>query len=233
LLVALKTSVQGSISYERNVLEQTEKLLHTETKRRMANPKEHAEAIRIRARVRSLVRSVCATTAFGFFCLLDKQGELDGVVAQAEALVEAFNEKATHTSIWFGIMRGKVLANDLEAVRGINNEVRELLNQMSIGIKSSDAEEIRDAADRAKQVASVLATEAQQLVEEAIEAARKAASGISKAQRKNEEIDPAATKAALQTIKKSFLDFDMPAAQPVKAAKAKRTLDIEESARGL
>lgn len=229
LLVALKTSIQGNVNTWSNDIERSEERVHTETVRTYADRAEHDRAVQTRSKVRSLLRSVCAQTNFGLLCPEERREQLDAAIAEVSKVVADFNSTAKYSLVWAGVVTGSIAATDLQAVRSINSEVRDMIDAMRNGITAKDASAARDAAERAQQIAQMLAKDAQDLVAEAVQATRKAASAIVKAgkDRKPEalEIAEVNTTVALNVLsakRGAFLDFDIEAA-PVPINGAART----------
>src|SRR5262245_49180805 len=74
LLVSLKSSVRGNVSYIRRDLENEEKMKdgssHSrwETERTIEDLKEHERAVETRTKARNVIGKVCAHSAFGLLC---------------------------------------------------------------------------------------------------------------------------------------------------------------------
>lgn len=233
-MVALKTSTSGNVSYLKSGESEQQNADGSvsstwETTRIVADPNEHKRAVQVRSRVRSLIRSACAKTAFCFICPLERRATLDANIEEARSLVKEFNNGAVHNRVEFNILIGEIAPTDVEAIRAINSEVRDLMQQMAVGIGGKDAEAIRDAADRAKQVAEMLQASVKEVVDETVAIARKAASGIAKAQRNGTDI--AIDKDAIKAIKsssRSFIDFAEDVEPAPAAPKAGRSqIDLE------
>jgi len=214
LLVSLKTSLRGNINYQTQELE-TDHTTETgqrrarwETTRTVYDPAEHEAAVKARGKARSLLTSVCAQSAFGLLCREDRAADLERAVSDAREVVEAFNRSARLTTIGLYVIVGRVAADDVEAVRAINSEVRDLVQDMEAGIKSLDVKAVRDAANKARSIGQMLTPEAQASVQEAIEAARTVARAIVKAgETAAAEIDERAL-ATLAEARTAFLDLD-------------------------
>lgn len=214
LLVGLSTSVKGNVNYVKNVIEDD----HTtgdgsrkavwETQRTILDPVEFEAATKTRAKARSIVGSVCATSAFGYLCPESNADELDKALAEARKLCEDFNRTAKLTRISFNAITGRIAPDDLAAVRAINGEVRELLSDMEEGIKNLDVKMVRDAAGRVKQLGSMLTPEAQARIQIAIDAARKTATKmVAAGETAAVEIDRR-TLTTLAEARTAFLDLD-------------------------
>lgn len=214
LLVNLKTQISGNVKYSTVTLE-AEHLTQDgmqkakwETERTLIDPPEHEVAKRVRNLIRTAMVRCCAQSAFGLLCPESKVGELEIAITEAREAARNFNKSAKFTKVSVYVMTGKIAPDDVEAVRAINSEVRELLSRMEAGVRNLDAEEIRKAAAWAKGLGSMLSPVAAERVQVAIEAARKAARQIAKAG------ETAATKVDLEAIKRitesrlAFLDLD-------------------------
>jgi hypothetical protein len=214
LLVALKTSIQGNVNYKTLTLESDhitetgERKARWETERTVIDPKEHEAAIRARSLARSKIQCACANSAFGLLCPEAKADALATAVEEARAIVAQFNSSASLTRLSFNIITGRIAPDDIEAIRAINNEMSDLLASMAEGLSNLDVTKVRDAANKARAVGSMLTTEAQERVQAAIDVARKTARAIVQAGTEGAvEIDRAAIRKVLDS-RTAFLDVD-------------------------
>lgn len=235
LLVALKTTVSGNVHYHKQELGTTNEgdaeVAKWETERTIKDPVEFKAAGQVRMKARGLIINVCAQSTFGLLCPEDKAARLAEAIIKAHAMADAFNAKAKVTRINVNVIAGRVAADDVEATRAINGEVRELLQRMESGLKKMNVEEIRDAAKRAKALSSIVAPEANGRLQTAIDVAREAARKLVKAgETAAREVDKEAIKA-LKASRTAFLDLDdAPAVDTVKPkVKPKaRALDLTQ-----
>jgi hypothetical protein len=231
LLVGLSTSIKGNVTYDKT--ETVERLTEGgaliaewETEKTVIDPKEHELAVEIRAKARSIVGSVCASTAFGFLCPESERPALDKAFAEAKALCNEFNRTAKVTRIKFSAITGTIAPDDVTAIRAISSEVSTLLQDMKEGIAALDPELIRDAAKRATQLGNMLSPEAQERLGDGIKAARKLATEMKKAgEQVAIEID-ATIIAKLDSARTSFLDLDGETDLQTPADTSGRVLDL-------
>ena len=187
LIVVLRTNITGNVTYIKSMIEAEyvtddgKKRARWETERTIIDPAEHEEATKIRSKVRQTIAGICVQTAFGLLCPENKAPLLDTAIGEARTLAEEFNGRASTTRIATYVIAGKVAADDVEAVRAINSEVRDLMEVMEKGLASLDVKAVRDAADKARALGSMLSDDAASRVKEAIAVARKAATDIVKA----------------------------------------------------
>lgn len=215
LLVSLRTSIAGGVKYERVDLE-TEQLddegqarSRWETTRVVVDPDEHANAIKVRGKVRALVTGVCAQSDFGLLCPNNRQGDLRARIQEARALATQFNKQAGTTRINVRVVAGTIAQDDVEAVRAISGELRDLMAAMETGLANMDVKAVREAAKKAKSVGQMLSADAKLRLDEAISAARAAATKVVKAgEQAVVEIDQD-TLATLKAARTSFLDLDV------------------------
>lgn len=230
ILVSLKTSLSGNVSYQKVDLE-AESIgdgarVKWETTRFTSDLAEHEAAVKARGRAVAIVRGVCSVSDYGLLCPLDKANELDAAISAARQIVSEFNSMARVSQINFNIMRGKIEADDLETMRAINREIRELMESMAKGVKDLNAKAIRDAANKATQLGQMLSPEAKGRVNFAIDKARQAARQIVKAgETAALEIDKTVA-AQISEQRAMFLDIDddSPVASPEAIAFA---IDLE------
>lgn len=230
LLVSLKTSVRGNVSYQRRDIirervKEGKAEAKWETERVITDVQEHEAASLARSKAIIAIRKVCAQSAFGLLCPEQDAEELEKAIAEARSIVDEFNATATLSRVRIYIMTGRVAADDVEAVRAINSEVSDLLKQMQDGVKNLDVKAVRDAANKARAIGSMLSEDASLRIQGAIEAARKAARQMVKSG------DQAAQEIDKRTIRKiaeartAFLDLDD--AKEIAAPKEKaRALDF-------
>jgi hypothetical protein len=214
ILVSLNTHVAGNASYKREVIEAeaidangtlTEKFV---TDKKILDAAEQEAACQTRDKARNIVARVCAKTAFGYLCPEANDAELRVAIKEAQVLVDTFNETAKVTRVAFFPLTGRVAADDEEAVKRINKEVRSLVAVMEDGVRNLDVKKIREAADEARQLGQMLNPDAQARITIAIEAARTAARAIKKAgETAAQEIDTKAIRAMTE-VRTAFLDMD-------------------------
>jgi hypothetical protein len=235
LLVGLQTSIRGNVSYVKRDLEtghiiaSGEHFAKWETERTITDPAEYARATKVRSDARGLIVKVCVPTAFGPICPEADAADLDAAIIKARKLCEDFNRTAGVTRVKFYIMTGRVASDDLEAVKAINGEVRDLLADMTDGVKNLDAKVIREAAAKAKSIGAMLTPDAQARVEVAIKAAREQATKIIAAgEDAAVEIDKR-TIRVLTEARTAFLDLDG-ADEIAQPAAEGRALDLTAAA---
>jgi hypothetical protein len=231
LLVSLKSSVSGNVQYSRRDIENAHRTkdgiekAKWETERTITDPKEHEAAILARNSARLQITRICAQSAFGLLCPELAEADLEKAIADARDITEAFNAKAKLTRVSINVLTGRIAPDDVEAVKAINSEVRDLLSAMERGIKNLDVKQVREAASKARGIGTMLTNEAKAQIQIAIEAARSCATRIVKAgDQAALEIDQA-TLVALKEARTSFLDLED--AQPMtKPKSAGRTIDL-------
>jgi hypothetical protein len=236
LLVSLKTSIRGNVDYVTrdieadHITETGERKAKWETERTVSDPAEHEAAVKARGKARSMITGVCAPSAFGLLCPQSRESQLAEAVDRARAIAERFNAESVMSKISVYVITGRVAADDAEAIRAINSEMRELLDDMEAGVKNLDAGAIREAANKARAIGDMLTPEAQGRMKVAIETVRAAARKIVKGgDAAAIEID----RTTLQTIafaRTSFLDTDMPAVATSAPEHEARALDFDADA---
>lgn len=231
LLVSLKTSLMGNIKYSSVSVEEDHidadgaRRASWETTRVVIDPKEHELAVKVRNKASSIVRSVCAFSAFGLLCPEKRGDKLMAAIREARDLVADFNATAKCTQVGIYAIVGRVAADDVEAIRAIKSELRDLLTIMESGLKNLNVKAVREAANKARSLTAVLSPEAEAKVSRAIESVRSKAREIVKAG------DNAAVEIDIQTLRivrrtrAAFLDMD--GAQEIRVPRAAgRTLDM-------
>lgn len=214
LLVALKTSVTGNVSYNKvdletgRILESGEHVAKWEQTRTIADAAEHERATKARGVARRMIESVCTKSAFGLLCPETDADVLTKAIKDARDVVEVFNGTATLSRVAIYVISGRVASDDVEAVKAINSEVRELLSEMQAGVETLNVQQIRAAATKAKEIGGMLTPDAQARITVAIEAARKTAREIvSAGETAAGEIDRRVIRT-LTEARTAFLDLD-------------------------
>lgn len=215
LLVRARTTIRGNVRYKTLELEQDhitadgEGRARWETERTTKDPAEQARASKVRSAARSKIQSACVKAGdFGLMCPVEREDKLREAVRQARALAEEFNATATWTYVGVSVMIGRVSSDDVEAVRAINEQVRDMIAAMADGAAKLDPLAIRKAAGEVRTLAKMLEPNANGRVAKAIEVARKVARDIVKAgEGAAVEVDNVAIQR-LEEARTSFLDID-------------------------
>jgi hypothetical protein len=183
-------------------------LARWETERMISDPAEHETAIKVRSRARAMITGVCAQSSFGLLCPEANASNLEIAIREARRLTDEFNDSARLTRVTVYVIAGRVAADDVEATRAINSEVAGLLEIMQNGIKNLDVTAVREAANKARAIGSMLTPAASERVKGAIDAARAAARKIAKAgETAGVEVDLQAMNV-VATARTAFLDLD-------------------------
>ncbi len=232
ILVSLKTSISGNISYESRVIEPEHltdagaELARWETARTVADPAEMEAAKKARGDACTVIRKECVATAFGLLCPESRQDVLAAAIAEGRRLADEFNATSKLTNLGVYVLCGRVAQDDAEAVRSINSEVRDLLSAMESGVGNLDAGAVRAAASKAKSIGEMLSPGARQEVMDAVMIARAAARKITKAgEQAAQEIDREAI-AKIASARTSFLDLEPAAEVAAPVVEEARELDL-------
>jgi hypothetical protein len=214
LLISLKTSVVGNVKYAKTVLESEHKdpdgaeRARWETERTITDKVEHEAAQEARGKASHVIRRVCTNSAFGLLCPESKTAELEAAIAGARVIAEEFNSKATLTRLGVFVICGRVAQDDVEAVRAINSEIRELMADMETGLENLDVKKVRAAALKAKGIGQMLSPSAAEKIETAIKVARESARKIVAAgEQAAAEVDRATIRRIAEQ-RTAFLDID-------------------------
>lgn len=214
LLVAMATSLKGNVRYLTRDIEAEhytadgKRKAVWETEKLISDPAEHEAAIKARSKARGCIIKSCFDSAFGLLCPESEAENLEKAIREARSIVSEFNRNARLSRIRLSVIVGRIAADDLEAVRAINGEVRDLLSDMESGVRNLDVKVIREAANKARSIGQMLTPEAQVRIQGAIDAARETARKIVKAgEQAGMEIDKA-TLVTLETARTAFLDLD-------------------------
>lgn len=232
LLVAVKTSIKGNVSYSKRdiaveTFEDGYEKARWETERSIKNAAEQEAATKARSKARSLISGVCSSTEFGFLCPIASRPELDKALAEARKVCDEFNATSTVTKLRFNAVTGTIAQDDYSAVRALRREIAELLTDMKDGLENLDAQGVRESATRLKQMGQMLSPEAEVRVELAIKQVRESCRKIAAAAKDGVAVEiDRLTIQRLSECRTAFLDLDGTdeVAQPVQAAPA---LDLQ------
>src|SRR5262249_36497596 len=150
--------VRGNVSYAKRVLEAARKTADGaerakwETERTIVDPAEFKAAQEARSKAGNMIRRVCAHSAFGLLCPEADAGKLEAAIADANKVAKEFNSKASVTRLSVYVITGRIAPDDVEAVKAINSEIRDLMTDMESGLANLNVKEVRAAASRAKQI---------------------------------------------------------------------------------
>lgn len=241
LLISLKTTLRGGVAYERVDLVTGEKLAdgaevsEWKTRRTIEDKAEHELATKTRSQARALITKVCSTTSFGLLCPNEQEGALDAAVKAARQLMDNFNDTAKHCRVALWVIKGRVASDDAEAARAITQEIGELTARMTEGITAFDPKAIREAADRARELSTMLSEDKQTKVNAAIAQARAAARTIVKRIEKEGEDRSTVLldiqRGQIESARIAFLDMsgDTTEVEALPAVSAQRFADLDVS----
>lgn len=244
LLVSLKSSVQGGVSYTRTALDADAPALpgaaaeRWETLKVVEDPAEHKRACDTRGKTLAEIRKLCIQSAFGLLCPLAAEADLAAAIERARAIIDAFNAEARASRISIYVLRGHIATTDEEAAAAISSEISALVAQMDAGIGKLDPDAIREAASKARALSAMLDGKQGEDVGEAIKQARAAARAIvSRIQKDGEQAAVVLAdiqRGALERARIAFLDLDdsiaAPAIEPGPGISAARAAGLDLSA---
>lgn len=195
LLVSLSARLNGGVTYEKVEIEPTHQVIDLgenatkarwETTRTIADADEHERGQKVRSKARSLIARTCCESSLGLLCPIGREGELMQAITDARAAAAEFNVTARFSRVEIYVLIGRISDSDVEAVKAIGAEVRELLDAMDAGIKAADPEKIREAASRAREVSGMLSEDVQAKVSKAIDEVRTIARDLVRATKAGE-----------------------------------------------
>lgn len=234
ILVSLKTSVRGGVTYRKVDLESERdasgaEISRWDTTKIVYDPEEQKQANQTANRARYLVSRVCAESRHGLLCPEDKVDELEAAIAEAQDLCELFNAGAEHTRVEVNVVCGKIVADDMMATQALFRETEQFLEQMQAGLAELDVKKVREACKKALDVGQMLAPDANSAIAAAVNSARGAARKIVAA---GEQVAIQIDESTLETIgaaRNAFLDFDFKESEvEIEAAPAAaRAIDFE------
>lgn len=240
LLVSLGTSVKGNTRYYKQQLEYPhegdsgEERSSWNTTKVVFDPDEQDRAETVRNKASSLIRGVCARSDFGLLCPEDKAELLQERIAMARALAKEFNDEANLAHVRVDVIWGRIAQDDVEAVKAISSELRDLMRDMQTGVAELDAKKVRAAANKAVSVGQMLSEGTRERLQDAIKVARREASRIVKA---GETVGLEIDRTVIDRIEQSrtaFLDLAEPVAVAAPQAIGRAVdFDVIEQAREL
>lgn len=187
LLVSLKTTVTGNVSYRRQTIEAervtADGALHGrwETEKTVADAAEHERSKKARADARNAIAAVCKLSAFGLLCPQDDKAKLDEAISKAQTIVDQFNAGAMRSRIAVYVLTGTISEHDQQAVAAINSEILSLLMEADTGLERADVKLTRDACNALVKICDMLTEKPRAILYAAIDGARDAARQIVRA----------------------------------------------------
>jgi hypothetical protein len=236
LLVSLKTTVHGGVSYQKRTIvpdhpEGKARIASWETTRQIQDAEEHNAAVVARGKCRTAISRVCCPSSFGLLCPEQNEEDLNAALLEAQRIASEHNAKARFTRLDVFVLTGRIADSDEQAAKAIASEVRDLIAAMERGVRAADPEAIREAASKARALSGMLSEDAKNKVSAAIKEVRAIASDIVRRVEKSGEraadVVVGVKLEALQGARFAVLDFDAQdqAADPLPAA-APRALDL-------
>jgi hypothetical protein len=163
LLISLKSTLAGGVTYERKDLPAAEgtgeDVARWETTRVIKDPDEHKRATKARGLAVQEIRKLCSVTSFGLLCPESMEPELDAAVVRARSIADEHNRGAAHTRVNIYALKGRIASSDTEAARAIGQEVAAMIEGMNDAIDRLDASAIREAATKAREMSAMLSPE--------------------------------------------------------------------------
>lgn len=237
ILVSIKTHQSGNRSYQKREIERAHLVeggverSRWDTTKIVFDPDEAKEASQVANRARYLVTRLCADTAHGPLCPVDRREELVEAIAEARRLVRAFNEGAVYSHVEVNVICGEIVADDLNTARALFSETERFMAQMQEGLQELDVKKVRAACSKALDVGQMLSPDANATMSLAVNAARAACRKIvASGEQVAIEIDQRAIDV-IGMARNSFLDFDMEDTDvEFESGHADRALDFEPAA---
>ena len=243
-LVSLHTRIEGGVQYNRvdivrpeatdGAVSGTQSIVERwETTKVTQDPDEFDRASKVRSKCTSLIRSVCAPSAFGLLCPIAKEDQLRELIAQAQQIVAQFNATARTCRVAVFVLQGRIAESDSEATQAIASEMRALMEAMQLGITEGNVKKIRDAATKARTIGAMLEPEMGRKVTLALEEARAVAKEIVKRViAGGEDLSAIVVQenGPLAAARFAFLDLETPevVAGDALLVTAPRALDLDE-----
>ena len=234
ILVAIRTHQRGNRSYTKREIERAHltdggmERSRWDTTKIVYDPAEDKEASQVANKARYTVTRLCADTAHGPLCPVERRDELNEAIAEARKMVAEFNERAVFTRVAIHVICGEIVADDVNTARALFSETEQFMEQMVKGLQELDVKKVRALCVKTLDVGQMLSPDANAAAVLAVNAAREACRKIVAA---GEQAAIAIDQNAIDTIglaRNSFLDFGMEADSGLEVASfhAPRALDF-------
>lgn len=182
ILVSLKTSVSGGVTYTRRDLEEVVQgrnvVSRWETTKLVRDQDELRRATEARNRASYTVRRVCTHTSFGLVCPASRAADLDAAIVEARRIAEEHNASARFSRVEIHVLCGRVDGSSPEAIRAIASELGEILSGLTSATERLDVPAMREAASRALQIVGLLPDDLAAEIRRMVDAARTAARAV-------------------------------------------------------
>jgi len=234
ILISIKTHQSGNRSYQKREIERAHlteggvERSRWDTTKIVFDPAEAKAAGQIANRARYLVTRLCADTAHGPLCPVDRREELNEAINEARSLARDFNDTAVFSRVEVNVICGEIIADDVNTARALFSETERFMAQMQEGLENLDVKKVRAICVKVLDVGQMLSPEAGATMAVAVSAARSACKKIVAA---GEQVAIEIDQNAIDTIglaRNSFLDFGMSDSDiEVESSHAPRALDFE------
>lgn len=182
LLVSLRTTIKGGVSYQKRTIEPEHAqgagtVATWETTRQVQDADEHARAVVARGAARTAIIRTCIAGNW-LVCPAANEDKLRAGIEEACEIAAKHNETANCTCVEVYAIVASFASDDEQATRAIGSEVRDLIADMERAVRNADPEAIREAANRARTLSGMLGDGTQAKVSAAIAEVRRVARDI-------------------------------------------------------
>jgi hypothetical protein len=241
LLVSIRTRHQGGVKYDRvdltadaSVVSDKAEVSRWETTKIVDDVEEFDRASKVAGKCGSLIRAICAYSEFGYLCRADREAELDEAIADARRRAEDFNASAKTTRVSVFALKGRIAESDAEAAKAVGADLLALIEGMQTGVQTMNVKDIRDAANKARKLVTMVDEATAKRVKDAVDQARdiatelrkkldNGASGVAEATEYVQAVDL----TALASARAVFLDLEEPVGRVVAAVPMGSEIDID------
>jgi hypothetical protein len=217
LLVVLRTRIDGGVDYETEVVDAAHKdeigqlVSEWNTRKTVTDAEVFAQAKKVQSECRGKIVNVCAATAFGLLCTLDREDALRAGVMEANTIAAKWNSSNPVSRVQVNVIIGKVEQDDVAAMKAITDQVNQLMIGMEKSIVDGDPTAIGKFCDQARDISQMLEPEAMAFVREGIDAARIVKRQINKLAKSGETAKIVVDQKVLEKVtsaRTAFLDLD-------------------------
>lgn len=184
ILLGVGIHRSGGVHYARKILEEYEsgegEVKEWNTVKTIDDKKDLEDAERAASKLRRMVGKLCARTSFGYLCPLEKEGDLDDLLAEMRHEAREVTLGLKTCALTVSFIKGRIAANDADAAKALTAEIGSFLTQLTDAIASADVKLIRHVLVEARGLDTLLAPAQSSLLQEAVAEAREAAKTIRK-----------------------------------------------------
>lgn len=145
-LVSLKGGIHYDREYEQSYFDDQAQIREWKTISRIEDPKERADAQRLRSKIYQMVRRCCVKTPVGLICDEQRKTELTQILSDVKRDRDEFNNKAKTCRVVTNHACFDVRSDNHETISAIMEQIAEVAETVNSAIMQDDEKTLRQSA---------------------------------------------------------------------------------------